>query len=160
MSLNYEVVFVACDLQWSQNKLAWFWKSRWRPSAFFRLPHSHFRKVLWKITQPKTNSLWEHCVVSTQYLNFLWLKSYNFRLTSCQAANGLLILPGKTDTKTEAADGEEFDALIIGELRLWSCHFTDIIRHGINDFHFLTTALQQRRLYIDSRATRGYVCTN
>ena len=43
---------------------------------------------------------------------------YNFRLTSCQAANGLLILPGKTDDKTEAADGDEFDALVIGELRL------------------------------------------
>ena len=43
---------------------------------------------------------------------------FNFRLTSCQAANGLLILPGKTDSKTEAADGEEFDALVIGELRL------------------------------------------
>ena len=43
-------------------------------------------------------------------------KFYHLRLTSCQAANGLLILPGKTESRTEAADGDEFDALIIGEL--------------------------------------------
>ena len=34
------------------------------PSNFCCLPHSNFRKVLRKNTQPCTNSFWEHCILA------------------------------------------------------------------------------------------------